>query len=501
MNINLRRFTYLTLVVGLMLMLALPALAQTDDIPLEDFSSSAFGISGVRPADWSEVQPGMYGRDVTSGDPTALFQQALPGGRIENLQQSLRPGLQVETWPEADDTVTTEALTWELYQIDVETPQITVRTMTALAQGEGTAYLVLLQALPDDFDMLVEAVFMPAVEALRPLVREPEPVEDLPYIAENVTFDNVTADGETITLAGTLTLPPGDGPHPAVILISGSGPSDRDESLEPIASIRPFRLISDYLTREGIAVLRYDDRGVAESTGDHFSAHSGDLATDTEAAVRYLLGRDDINPEQIGLLGHSEGGLIATIVAARNDDVAFMISMAGSAVRGAEILIRQNERIMLASGMDEGEVAAEMENVTLFYELMLAEEWDAMYEVLEEMGLSDMPPMHEDVWFNFFIRYDPTPDLEQITIPVLALFGELDVQVDAEQNVSALEAAMEVSGNEDVTIVVFPDGNHLFQSAVTGSVEEYGTLEQDFLPEFMPTIAEWLLERVDIQAE
>lgn len=500
MNIVFTRRLIVAGLVAALLLLAIPALAQ-DDIPLEDFTSSAFGISGVRPADWPEVQPGTYGRDSASGDPTALFQQALAGGRIETLQQSLRPGLRVDTWPEADETVITDALTWELYQIDVETPQITVRTMTALAQGEGVAYLVLLQALPDDFEMLVEAVFMPAVEALRPIAREPEPVEDLPYIAEDVTFDNVTADGETITLAGTLTLPPTDGPHPAVILISGSGPSDRDESLEPIASIRPFRLIADYLTREGVAVLRYDDRGVGESTGDHFSAHSGDLATDTEAAVRYLLSRDDINPEQIGLLGHSEGGLIATIVAARNDDVAFMISMAGSKVRGAEILIFQNERIMRASGMDEAEVAETMVLVEAIYEHVLAEDWEALEAALVQLGASEQLPVFQDVWLSYFIRYDPTPDLEQITIPVLGLFGELDVQVDAAQNVSALEAAMAVAGNEDVTIVVFPDGNHLFQSAITGAVEEYGTLEQDFLPEFMPTIAEWLLQRVDIQGE
>jgi len=495
-----RRFTYLALITGLLLALAIPALAQ-DDIPLEDFTSDAFRISGVRPADWPEVQPGTYGRDPASGDPTALFQQALPGGRLENLQQSLGMGLQVETWPEADETLVTDALTWNLYQIDVESAQMTVRTMTALAQDDAGAYLVLLQALPDDFDMLVEAVFMPAVEALIPLGPLTFDDSELPYVVEDVTFDNVTADGETITLAGTLTLPPVDGPHPAVILISGSGPSDRDESLEPLASIRPFRLIADYLTREGIAVLRYDDRGVAESTGDHATAHSGDLASDAEAAVRYLLGRDDINPEQVGLLGHSEGGLIATIIAARNDDVAFMISMAGSAVRGAEVLIKQNERSMLASGMDEDRVAETLATVEAIYEHALAEDWDALEEALAQLNITEQLPIYQDVWFSYFIRYDPTPDLEQITIPVLALFGALDVQVDAEQNASALEAGLEVAGNEDVTVVIFPDGNHLFQSADTGGVDEYSTLEQDFLPEFMPTIAEWLLERVDIQGE
>ncbi|MFV1991829.1 MAG: alpha/beta hydrolase family protein, partial [Acidimicrobiales bacterium] len=326
-----------------------------------------------------------------------------------------------------------------------------------------------------------------------------------------------------MTLAGTLTIPPTAGPHPALVLITGSGPQDRDESLAPLAAIKPFRLIANHVTRNGIAVLRYDDRGAGLSTGDHTAATSADFATDAEAAVDYLLNRDDINPEQIGILGHSEGGAIAPLIAVNNPDVAFIIAMSGTAVRGSDVLLVQNERILSAVGASEERISRQVELLSTLFELAVAQDEDALQEALHELilfqvqnipeeeleGVDDLEALAEDLtaqqlstfqsaWYRYFLTYDPAEYWAQVNVPVLALFGALDVQVDAEQNAPPLEAALEQAGNTDFTIVTFLMANHLFQDAVTGSPDEYGTLEQEFLPTFLPTITEWLLDRLDV---
>jgi len=340
--------------------------------------------------------------------------------------------------------------------------------------------------------------------------------EVTPIVAQDVTFNN----GE-VTLAGTLTLPSTTGPHPAVILISGSGPQNRDEEVPGIPGYRPFAIIAEYLTNSGIAVLRYDDRGVGESTGDHDAATSADLATDTEAALRYLLTRDEIDPNQIGLLGHSEGGMIAAMVAARTPDVSFVISMAGTAVDGYNLLIKQLERIVRASGASEDEVAVAVEQQRSILVLALTEEWEDLQTFLYATLLEQLQDLSEEQktamgdveamaqqrvaiqmegfrspWFQFFLNYDPSQDWEQVTVPVLALFGELDVQVDAEQNRAALQEALSRADNSDVTVVTFAAANHLFQDAITGSVTEYATLPKESVPGFLETITDWLLERV-----
>ena len=332
-------------------------------------------------------------------------------------------------------------------------------------------------------------------------------------VTQDVTFSN----GE-VTLAGTLTLPSTEGPHPAVILISGSGPQNRDEEIPGIPGYRPFTIIADHLAKSGIAVLRYDDRGVGQSTGDHTMATSADFATDTEAALRYLLNREEIDKTQIGLLGHSEGGMIAAMVTARNPNIAFVISMAGDAVGGYHLLIKQLERIVIASGASEEEVAAAVEQQRSILDLARAEKWEDLQaflyttvlgqlqalpaeqkatmgdlETAARQGVDVQMATFRSSWYQFFLGHDSGQDWEQVTVPVLALFGELDVQVDAEQNRVALEEALSRAGNDDVTIVVFPTANHLFQDAVTGSVTEYATLPPEFIPGFLETITDWLL--------
>lgn len=344
-----------------------------------------------------------------------------------------------------------------------------------------------------------------------------QPVTKLPtdYSAEDVTFTH-----SDITLAGTLTLPAKDGPHPAVILISGSGQQDRDEAIPIIPGYRPFQLIADHLTRQGIAVLRYDDRGVGQSTGDPSTATSADFAQDAEAGLTYLLSRPEINPKQIGLLGHSEGSLIAAMIAARNSNVAFVISMAGPAVSGYDLLLVQTERILRASDMTEDEVATALAEQRQALDLTVAGDWAALEALLLEVGhrqIEDLPAEQKaalgDVdaylqqqiaqsmismqgWMRYFLTYNPSDDWAQVKVPVLALFGGLDLQVDQAQNLPAMEAAL--ANNADVTIKLFEEANHLFQKAVTGSPEEYTTLPAEFVPRFLDTIGDWILARVEV---
>lgn len=337
--------------------------------------------------------------------------------------------------------------------------------------------------------------------------------------AQEVRFPN-----RKVSLAGTLTLPATPGPHPAVILISGSGQQNRNEEIPGILDYKPFAVIADFLGRRGIAVLRYDDRGVGGSSGDPATATTADYATDVEAAVRYLAARKDINPRQIGVLGHSEGGIIAAMVAARNPGVAFAISMAGTAVDGYHVLLVQVERIVRASGASEEEVTQAVDLQRAILDLAVAARWAELESLLygeimaqlhalpqeEQAPLGDLEAVarqrtaanmaaFQSPWYQFFLKHDPSQDWAKITVPVLALFGDLDVQVDVSQNRPPMEEALVRAGNEDVAVVVFPTANHLFMDAVTGGVEEYATLPPDFVPGFLETIADWLLQIVEVR--
>lgn len=489
------------------------ALAQ-ERVVLLPHTSEGYGYESVVPEGWTDVGRGIFARQRDAADPTLLAQQSAPVS-AEDVLASLLPQLRLTEAPQSVGTHQGDALEWTLYQVDVALGEDEVAVDLALSDEEGTTYIVLLQSAPDEYDALRESIFLPTLNAFAPLS---ETVEDVPYRVEAVTFGN----GE-VTLAGTLTLPPGAGPHPAVVLVSGSGPQDRDETLGGGIAIKPFRLLADALTREGVAVLRYDDRGVGASTGAFSTAVVSDFASDAEAAIDYLLTREEIDRRHIGVLGHSEGALVAAMLGARNDDLDFIISLAGPGVNGRDVLLVQNQRVLEAEGATQEQIDTQLAFVE---ELTTKLDDPAAVEALiyahtleqakalpdaERAALGDLEDYAHRVteqamsefgtdWFTSFLAYDPGPDWAQTTVPVLAIFGGKDVQVDAEQNAPALEAALERAGNDDVTIAVLPNANHLFQEAQTGSPSEYATLPAEFTPDLMPMIVNWLQDHLEIAA-
>ena len=353
-----------------------------------------------------------------------------------------------------------------------------------------------------DFRLAREAVLVP------PRPQDPQP--PYPYSAHEVSYSN----GE-LTLAGTLTVPPGSGPFPAAVLLSGSGAQNRNGEL---FNHRPFQLWADVLTRRGIAVLRSDDRGVGGSGGDVQSATSADFADDALAAVDLLRARADIAADRIGLIGHSEGGLVGPLAASRAKSVAFVVMLAGPGVPGAEILPLQAERMALAAGgapetvLQQGKLLRE-----IVAQLLSEKDEEKLRTALADLArrqlelggeaarqaLGDDPEAAIDSqiealctpWFRFFLAYDPRPALTALEVPVLAVNGSLDLQVVAEQNLPAIRAALDAAGNEDATVVELEGLNHLFQQAVTGTLVEYGQLEQTLAPEVLELVGDWLVER------
>lgn len=332
--------------------------------------------------------------------------------------------------------------------------------------------------------------------------RPQEPKPPFPYQIEEVTFQS-----GAVNLAGSLTVPQGDGPFPAVLLISGSGLQDRDET---VFGHKPFWVIADHLSRAGIAVLRVDDPGIGKSTPHPKPPTTADFATDVEAGVAFL--KQDNRMGRIGLIGHSEGGLIAAIVASRSNDVDFVVLMAGPGVPGAELLQKQNERIFDAAGI-AGERKQNLLTLLdqLFTTLTSDMAEDKQRRVVEEivrkqLEINGVPPAQQDEtqvqtlveqsltpWMRYFLTFDPRPALEKIRVPVLALNGELDVQVDIEQNLTAIAAALDKGGNQDVTVHRLPKHNHLFQRARTGLMNEYAAIEETISPEVLALIRDWIL--------
>ncbi|MGD0342297.1 MAG: CocE/NonD family hydrolase [Bacteroidales bacterium] len=340
------------------------------------------------------------------------------------------------------------------------------------------------------------------------LNRPQEPKPPFPYTAEDVTFRN---DKFNITLAGTLTIPAGKGPFPAVIMITGSGAQNRDEEL---MGHKPFWIIADYLSRNGIAVLRTDDRGVGKSQGVYSTATTADLATDAEAAFMYLKNNSHINPHKIGLAGHSEGGIIAPIVASGNKDVAFIISIAGMGVKGEELLHRQNYDIGMASGAEEKDVQTGIStNKTLFAivkkekDNKLAEEkMTAAFKkviVKEKLSREDSVKAMKQFqsqtgtltssWFRYFLTLDPSAYWKKVKCPVLILNGKKDLQVAADVNPPAIEKSLKTGKNNSYITHISPDLNHLFQHCKTGLPSEYGNIEETFSPEVLKIMSDWIL--------
>ncbi|WP_192347808.1 S9 family peptidase [Algoriphagus sp. Y33] len=346
--------------------------------------------------------------------------------------------------------------------------------------------------------------------------RPQEPKKPFPYRSEEVIFENKQAE---ILLAGTLTMPEEDGKYPAVVLISGSGPQNRDEEL---MGHKPFLVLSDYLTRNGIAVLRFDDRGTAASTGDFASATSVDFATDVASAVQYLQSRPEIDKSKIGLIGHSEGGIIAPMVAADSDDIDFIVLLAGTGIRGDKLLLAQQELIGKASGISPTQLEESAMLNRGIFDIVLkdqgTEEMKGEMRNYMAQAFRNIPPVNlpsgltEDKfvndqmarmkelsspWMQNFIRYDPAPALEKVSCPVLALNGEKDLQVPPKENLEAIKAGLAKGGNTNVTTMELPGLNHLFQEAETGAPSEYGTIEQTFSPVAMEVVLGWIKEQVE----
>lgn len=480
-----------------------------DAITLQPFQSADETFSSVVPEGWEDLGNGLFSPGGTSD--VVLAQQSAPLSP-DALLTALMPQLLLTEAPESTGTHQGAALEWTLYQVDVKIGDTTLIVDLGLASQQNTSYLVLLQASEDEATALRESVFVPALDALAPMERQATPT---PYATEQVTFTN----GD-VTLAGTLSLPDGPGPYPAVVLASGSGPQDRDEYLGGGIAIRPFALLADALTEAGIAVLRYDDRGVGESTGDFASSALYDFAGDAEAAITYLTNRDDIDQDHIGLIGHSEGGAIAAILGARNTELDFIVSLAGLGVSGEEVLLLQSRLMLEAEGATPEEAQAQVDLMTQVSALL--DDPEALEEAIYEAALVQaeaLPQEQRDAIGDIeayartlaaqqatqlqapsvraLLEYDPAPDWAQTTVPVLAIFGGKDKQVDATQNAAPLVDALTQGGNMDVTVVVLPEANHLFQAAGSGAFSEYATLPEEFTPDLKPIIIEWIQRQTD----
>jgi uncharacterized protein len=306
-----------------------------------------------------------------------------------------------------------------------------------------------------------------------------------------------------VVLAGTFTKPAARGPFPAVLLISGAGPHDRDETM---SGHKPFFVLADFLTRRGIAVLRVDDRGTAQSTGDFDAATTRDFASDAEAGVRYLLSRDDVEAKHIGLIGHGEGAIAAAMVAARMPQVSFVVLLAGTGVPGEDVLLAQTEEAEAAAGMTDEQIEADLAIGRLLYRMVIAGKSEAeLRRVLFRLASTYQPfiehwqrqlPHLETPWLKFFLTYDPASALENITCPVLALDGEKDMEVVAEQNIPEIRAALKRAHNRDVTARILPGLNYLFQTAKTGFGAEYETIPETISPNVLRMIGDWITKRV-----
>jgi pimeloyl-ACP methyl ester carboxylesterase len=337
-------------------------------------------------------------------------------------------------------------------------------------------------------------------EKILDLRRPQNPAKPYPYKEENVSFGAGNGKG---TLAATLTLPQGAGPFPGAVLIGGAGPNDRDET---IAGHKPLLVLADFLTRKGIAVLRYDKRGIAQSTGDYTAAGMEDFTQDASAAVMYLKSRKELDAKRIGIIGHSEGGILGSLIATRSNDVSWLVLLATPATTGEKTLLRQSELVARAGGLAEEQITRSLEFDRQAY-AAVREEKDAatldkrLETLVEQSGLGAvMPPaalqsqirLMSSPWFRQFLDYDPEPVLEKLKCPVLALSGDRDLQVDSAENVPLLRKAYETSGNKDFTVVEIEGVNHLFQTAQSGSPALYGAIEETIAPEVLTVIENWV---------
>lgn len=337
--------------------------------------------------------------------------------------------------------------------------------------------------------------------------RPQTPAPPFPYVSKEVLYPNAAGG---IEIGGTLTLPEGPGPHPVVLMITGSGPQDRDETL---FGHKPFLVIADHLSRKGIAVLRVDDRGVGKTTGNPATATVEDHVTDAEAGVAFLKTQPEIDPKRIGLIGHSEGGVIAPVVAAKSSDIAFLVSLAGPAVSGAELNPMQ-VRALLEAGKAPATIVDEIvvgqENLM---KLLVAgapdKELQDAVKALAKVAVKLTPGVDADdveaqkataremlpllsPWFRSWAKLDPAPHLAKVQVPILIMIGEKDLQVPAIPNFAKAKVAL--ASNPKVRYEQLPGLNHLFQTATVGTMDEYVTISETFNPAALELMTTWLLE-------
>ncbi len=334
------------------------------------------------------------------------------------------------------------------------------------------------------------------------LKRPQTPVPPFPYLVEDVEYKNPVSG---LKLAGTLSMPGNENNFPAVILITGSGVQDKDET---IFEHKPFWVIADYLTRKGIAVLRVDDRGVGNSEGNISDATSEDFAGDVIAGLEFLKTRNEINHKKMGLIGHSEGGLIAPLVAVKSNDAAFIVLLAGPGIIGEKILYAQGELINRASGLSEDQIVQNKKLQKAIFDIILNEKDSAKQtDRLQRTYTNGMYPVMNDdqkkaidarvkavntPWFRFFLTYDPYPTLAKVKCPVLALLGEKDLQVPPRENLAAIEKALKEGRNANFKVMELPGLNHLFQTCETGAVSEYATIEETISPNVLEILGDWI---------
>jgi pimeloyl-ACP methyl ester carboxylesterase len=343
-------------------------------------------------------------------------------------------------------------------------------------------------------------------------LRRPQtPKGPFPYKVLEVNYLNKPGE---VTLAGTLTEPEGTGPFPAVILISGSGAQDRDETL---FEHKPFLVLADALSRRGVAVLRLDDRGVGGSTGNTAKSTSHEFAGDVLAGISFLKQRPEIDSKRMGLMGHSEGGIIAPMVASRTDDVAFIVLLAGTGLPGEDILYLQGQAILKAMGAKENDQKNQLEVQKRLFQIIKTEKDDKKAEAkmkeaiktfkesLSESERKELAnvdaiiagqlKMIQTPWFRYFLTYDPRPTLAKVRCPVLALIGEKDLQVPPKENLSQIESTLKAAGNSRVTVKQLPGLNHLFQTCKTGSPAEYAQIEETIAPDALAVITDWICQQ------
>ncbi|HET9316711.1 MAG TPA: alpha/beta fold hydrolase [Vicinamibacteria bacterium] len=428
-------------------------------------------------------------------------------GTLEAGAARLRLVLHVATRPQGGFTAWLDSLDQGAAGLPVDEVTLRDRTVSLRMKSLGASYT---GTLADDGNAIagqwIQGGAFPltfrrgATEGPR---RPQEPKRPLPYREEEVSVQSAG-----VKLAGTLTLPRGKGPFPAALLITGSGPQDRDET---IAGHRPFLVLADHLTRNGIAVLRYDDRGVGGSTGQFQAATTADFADDAQAGLALLQSRPEVDRKRTGLIGHSEGALVAALLASRGADVGFVVLLASMGVTGEAVLYEQAAQISRVSGVPAERAAQQKSMQQATFAILKGESDSAVARKrLEELlgpALASLPAEQRafalqrqidttlSPWLRAFLIYDPLPPLRAVKCPVLALFGEKDLHVPPSQNAAPVEAALKEGGNTSFTVRVLPGLNHLFQTATTGLPAEYTSIEETMAPAALTAVSDWITQR------